>query len=223
MHKTEKRPILTYTETGYVFISPGDNPDRVVDALLDTGYDEEFCLALDFDPPFIAELMAAGFLVMSAELGGDEEDEDEIPPENAGDDKTDRERRYVLLPKLHLIRSALFFPELHIKKSIGPLLKRYELRFDADFDRILKRCVDIHGEGWLTRPLQDSLRAIRRGSGLPVRPVSFGVYRDGELRAGEFGVAAGRVYTSYSGYYDEDNAGTVQMVLMSQYLRDQGF
>jgi Leu/Phe-tRNA-protein transferase len=49
------------------------------------------------------------------------------------------------------------------------------------------------------------------------------VYRDGLLKAGEFGILAGRVYTSYSGYYDEDSTGTVQMVLMTQYLRDQGF
>jgi Leu/Phe-tRNA-protein transferase len=54
-------------------------------------------------------------------------------------------------------------------------------------------------------------------------PVSFGVYRDGELKAGEFGVVTGRVYTSYSGYYEEDNAGTAQIILMAQWLRKSGF
>ena len=33
----------------------------------------------------------------------------------------------------------------------------------------------------------------------------------------------GRVYTSYSGYYEEDNAGTVQMILMAQRLEELGF
>jgi Leu/Phe-tRNA-protein transferase len=33
----------------------------------------------------------------------------------------------------------------------------------------------------------------------------------------------GRVYTSYSGYRDEDSAGTVQLVLTGRWLRDQGF
>jgi Leu/Phe-tRNA-protein transferase len=55
-----------------------------------------------------------------------------------------------------------------------------------------------------------------------VRPLSFGVYRDGILRAGDFGILAGRVYTSYSGYYDEDNAGAVQMVLTAKYLESLG-
>jgi Leu/Phe-tRNA-protein transferase len=67
------------------------------------------------------------------------------------------------------------------------------------------------------------VRAIRAFKNGLVRPVSFGLYRDGELAAGEFGVVAGRVYTSYSGYRDEDSAGTVQMILTGRYLRDAGF
>jgi Leu/Phe-tRNA-protein transferase len=53
--------------------------------------------------------------------------------------------------------------------------------------------------------------------------VAFGLYREGRLVAGEFGVAAGRVYTSYSGYRDEDSAGTVQMILAGRLLQDLGF
>jgi Leu/Phe-tRNA-protein transferase len=31
------------------------------------------------------------------------------------------------------------------------------------------------------------------------------------------------VYTSYSGYHDESNAGKAQMVLTARWLRDRGF
>jgi Leu/Phe-tRNA-protein transferase len=209
--------------------------------MLATDYDEEFCLAvnpgsvnlgsMDFDPAFIAALMKAGFLVMSADF----------------DDE------YVLLPKLHLERSVLLFPELHIKKSLRRYLSRYELRVDgipatdfsppdltnhgsmdmetlfylepgasSDFEYIMERCVEVHDDAWLTSPLCHALREIRAMPALPVRPLSFGVYRDGILRAGEFGVLSGRVYTSYSGYYDEDNAGAVQMVLTAKYLESLG-
>jgi Leu/Phe-tRNA-protein transferase len=222
-----------------ILISPKDDPGRIVDLMLETGYAEEFCIAINFDPSFIARLMDAGFLVMSTSAGGG---------------------RYVLLPKLHLVRSVLFFENLHVKKSIRRFLPRYELRFDEDFDRILDRCVAIHGDDWLTPPLVEAIRKIRGnllrklprifaamerrlktnrdldaaklhadnpGGGGIFRggpyPVSFGVYRNGELRAGEFGVVAGRVYTSYSGYYDEDNAGTVQMILAARFLRERGF
>jgi Leu/Phe-tRNA-protein transferase len=82
--------------------------------------------------------------------------------------------------------------------------------------------VAVHDDDWLTAPLRKVLREIRARPWLPVRPLSFGVYRDGALRAGEFGVLAGKVYTSYSGYYDEDNAGSVQMILTAKYLEKLG-
>ncbi|MCL2128594.1 MAG: GNAT family N-acetyltransferase, partial [Treponema sp.] len=92
-----------------------------------------------------------------------------------------------------------------------------------DFDRILDRCLAIHGEDWLTPPLVAAIRHIRRAGFRGARPVSFGLYRDGKLAAGEFGVIAGNVYTSYSGYRDESNSGTVQLILTAQYLREHGF
>jgi Leu/Phe-tRNA-protein transferase len=148
--------------------------------------------------------MEAGFLLMSLWLG---------PPDGG----------FILLPELHLERSVLFFPLLHVKRSVKPLLSRYELRFNTDFTRIVDTCVGIHGDDWLTAPLVMLLKRMRRRRGARARPVSFGLYRDGKLKAGEFGILCGRVYTSYSGYYSEDNAGTVQMILMAKYLEQAGF
>jgi Leu/Phe-tRNA-protein transferase len=187
--------------SGHVIIKREDDCDKVVDALLETDYNEEFCLALDFDENFIGRLMESGFLVMSVAF----------PP------------FYISLPKLHLERSVLFFPDLHIKKSIRPFLPLYELRVDTDFDLILDKCVQIHGEGWLTPPLVEALKNMQCKNDTRVKPVSFAVYRAGELKAGEIGVFVGRVYTSYSGYYEEKNAGTVQMILMTKWLENNGF
>jgi len=205
---------LRYLPTGHIFIDPTDDCDLIVDAMLETDYSEEFCLAKDFDEAFIIRLMAAGFLVMSMEL----KDED-YGEENESEET---EPFYILLPKLHLIRSALFYPDLRIKKSIRRLLSHYELRVNTDFDFILDKCVQIHGSDWLTTPLVEILKNIHHGS-TDTRPFSFAVYREGELKAGEIGVVVGRVYTSYSGYYEEDNAGTVQMILMTRWLGKNGF
>jgi Leu/Phe-tRNA-protein transferase len=198
--------MIRYTSSGYIFISPGDDPDSIVEAVLETAYPEEFCLALDFSPSFIARLMAAGFLVMSMET--------ESGAEGAA---------FLLLPKFHLERTVLFFPDLHVGKTTGRLLPQYELRADQDFDRIMERCAEKHGEDWLTPPLREGLRLLHEAPGLNSRPCSFALYREGVLRAGEFGVISGGVYTSYSGYYDENSAGMVQMVLTARYLRDAGF
>ena len=214
---------LRYTQSGMVFIVPGDNCDRVVDAMLASHYDEEFCIAIDWDPQFIACLMKSGFLVMSITLH-DEEDSIPIP------DKTINSIDMVL-PKLHLERSALFFQDLHIKRSIRPYLSQYELRFDTDFKTIVDKCLLTHGEDWLTPSLVECIFSIReQSSSLPVispavfpRPVSFSLYRGRQLIAGEFGVICGRVYTSYSGFKEENNAGTVQMILMIKALEEAGF
>ena len=186
----------------------------VVDAMLQTEYKEEFCLARDFDEAFINRLMEAGFLVMSVELKDDDS--------NTENESEDAEPFYILLPKLHLVRSVLFFPDLHIKKSIRRFLSQYELRVNTDFDFILDKCVQIHGSDWLTPPLVAALKNMHRNN-TGAKPVSFAVYWEGELKAGEIGVVMGQVYTSYSGYYEEDNAGTVQMILMTRWLEENGF
>jgi len=225
---------LKYTLSGFLYISPQDDCNETVDAMLATGYNEEFCIAEDFNPEFISKLMEAGFLVMSMNIAGD-----------------GNEPYHILLPKLHLVRSALFFENLHIKKSIRRILNKnassYELKADAEFHHIVDRCVEKHGNDWLTQPLIESIKKIRQTEKQnrkpisnsapdsfepPVQllipdsspyPVSFALYHDGKLAAGEFGVICGKVYTSYSGFYDEDNAGTVQIILLTQYLQEQGF
>ena len=190
-------------------MDPNDDCDLVVDALLDSGYVDDFCLARDFEEAFINCLMEAGFLVMSMKL------EEKLAADF-----------FILLPKLHLVRSVLFFHELHIKKNVRPLLSRYELKTDTDFELILDKCLKAHGEDWLTPPLVNILKIMHKPVGQNsnrAKPFSFGLYQDGELKAGEFGIVAGDVYTSYSGFYEEDNAGTVQMILMAQWLEKAGF
>jgi Leu/Phe-tRNA-protein transferase len=208
MPKPKNKYHIRYTLSGHIFIVPEDDCAALAELLPLVDYNEDFCLARDFEPGFIARLMAAGFLVMSMTLPEEEPGEPELT---------------ILLPKHHLVRSCLFFPELHIKKSIRPRLSRYELCFDADFDLILDKCLETHGADWLTAPLVKAIRDIRADPSLPVRPVSFGLYREETLVAGEFGIVAGRVYTSYSGYTEESGAGTAQMILTALYLEKNGF
>ena len=231
---------LRYTESGLIYMDSEDDCDSVVDAIFVSAYNEEFCISLDWNPAFIANLMKAGFLVMSTTVlpaddnSGETGKENPVPVEQPID---------LVLPKLHLVRSALFFGNLHIKRSIRPFLSRYELRFDTEFKTIVDKCVQTHGEGWLTPSLIKSIFDIRGQLAPPANPrklsnaaalaalvpavyplpVSFGLYRDGVLKAGEFGVLCGRVYTSYSGFKEENNAGTVQMILMIKALEEAGF
>ncbi|MDR1388392.1 MAG: GNAT family N-acetyltransferase [Treponema sp.] len=202
---------LRFTESGMIFMDGRDNCDAVVDEMLRMNYSEEFCLSLDWNLDFVAELMYSGFLVMSETIDtGEERDGKPVFVD-------------ILLPKLHLTRSLLWFRELHIKKSVQNIVKRYELAYDKDYETIVEKCLFTHGDGWLTSTLLSSMAEMRRTPNLAVRPVSFAAYRNGELKAGEFGVRCGNVYTSYSGFREESNAGTAQMILMARYLNDHGF
>ena len=88
---------LRYLPSGHVYIDPNDDCDMVIDALLETDYSEEFCLARDFTEDFVTRLMEAGFLVMSAKLEETGEGDEEKP---AGHGSAAQDPFYLLLPKL---------------------------------------------------------------------------------------------------------------------------
>ncbi|MDR2434473.1 MAG: GNAT family N-acetyltransferase [Treponema sp.] len=216
---------LRITFGGYVYLDSSDDCAAAALALDEYNYNDEVCVSRDFSPGFIADLCGAGFLVMSQlfpeKAAGQKDSSGASLSEEGG------EIQAVLFPKHHLVRSCLFFSDLHIKKSIRSKLSRYELRFDSDFETVVENCVKTHGSGWLTAPLVQAIKSVRelpalKGS-LRVRPASFALYREGVLVAGEFGIVAGRVYTSYSGYFEEENAGSAQMILTSRWLEENGF
>lgn len=195
---------LRFNPWGYAVLFPDDDLDRAVDDLTDLGYENEFCLAPSVDTDFFRNLAYAGFLIMSTAsvLDG---------------------QKTLYLPKLHGLRSVLDLQELHESRSAKRLVHRYELRVDQDLETIIDRCAQVHGEDWLTGDLRNLFKkAASEGISGP-RPRSFALYRDDRLVAGEFGVATGRIYTSYSGYRDENSSGTVQMILTGRYLQSQGF
>ncbi|GMO29119.1 MAG: hypothetical protein Ta2F_04530 [Termitinemataceae bacterium] len=197
------------TQSGHLLVDSYVDCDDLIDFILAKGYPEEFCLSLDFSHEFIDRLMKSGFLVMSTDIG-------------EGCDS-----QVILMPKHHIMRTVLFFENLHIGKTVKRLLPKFELKSDADFDMfdtIVDRCIRTHGDDWLTVPLIDSIKNVRSDPQALTRPFSFALYnKSGNLAAGEFGIISGGVYTSYSGYYDESNAGRVQMILTALYLKEHGF
>lgn len=196
-------PTLRFDDWGYAVLFPGGDLDRVVDELTARGYGNEFCLAPHVDPVFFRNLAYAGFLVMSTD--------DVFDP-----------RKTIFLPKLHGIRSVLDLRELHESRSAKRLLHQYELRVDGDFETIVDRCAQVHGEDWLTEALRNLFKKVASEELPGPRLRSFALYRDSRLVAGEFGVSTGGIYTSYSGYRDENSSGTVQMILTGRYLQRQG-
>lgn len=195
------------SELGCIIFNETHNTKKILDYIISSNYPYESCYSTSFNPSFLARLVKEGYLIMAAEIYNF---------------STALYECY-LEARHHLTHSALFFDHIHTTKTAKKLLPKYELRFDSDFDIIVNNCIKHHGEGWLKKPLIESIKKIRTENYLDVYFVSFGLYRDDKLVAGEFGSITGRIYTSYSGYHDENNTGTVQMLLTAQYLKNNGF
>jgi len=194
---------FTYLDYGLLLILEKNNPDEAIDLIINTNYPYEYCVGDNFNIQFLVNLIKSGFYVMSQYY--------------------EHGKKYIMEAMHHLSKSVLFFDKLHIKKSIKKLLPKYELRENAEFEKIVDKCIEIHNDGWLTKPLVAAIKEIYRINDPDVSFISFGLYKDGKLVAGEFGTKVGRIYSSYSGYREENNSGTVQMILTAQHLEKAGY
>jgi Leu/Phe-tRNA-protein transferase len=121
------------------------------------------------------------------------------------------------------VRNVLFFDKLHISKSVKRFLTSFELKADDNFELMLQRCVETHGDDWLTKKLCTALISLWKNPIAPIKMFAFGLYQHEKLVAGEIGVVAGKVYTSYSGFRTENNSGRVQIIKTAAWLEQNGF
>jgi len=192
-----------YLDFGALLIYEENNPDEAIDIIINTYYPYEFCFGVNFKVPYLINLIKSEFYVMS--------------------EYYQKKDMYLMVAMHHLTISVLFFDRLHIKKSVKKYLSKYELRENAEFEKIVDKCIENHDDKWLTKPLVDAIKNIHKLNNPDATFISFGLYSDGKLVAGEFGTKVGRVYSSYSGYHEESNSGTVQMILTAQYLEKTGY
>jgi len=107
-----------------------------------------------------------------------------------------------------------------VPKRLRPVLRRSELevRYNTDFDQIIKECQALHGGGWLTPELIEVYREVNRlGFGGTVA-----TYRDGQLAGGFWGVAVGGVLSIMSMFHNEDHAGALALAAAAESLSGDG-
>jgi len=214
-------PILNdtfnYNINGDIIIAKNDKPDEIIDKILsNTEYDIlERGIGLTFSKKFIGDLMFSGFYITSDILNKKTLWFDL--------DNTDK-KKLGIFPLLNIwkIQTVLFFNNLHISKSINRILKDYELKINYNFKNVLNNIIERHGNVWITPPLKKTLLKLNKGN-YKAKAISFEVYKNGELKAGEIGIKTGRIYTSYSGFYNESSAGSAQLALMLNYLKDNNY
>lgn len=107
-----------------------------------------------------------------------------------------------------------------LPKRLRPIINRstLEARYDEDFESIVEGCRHERGGTWITDELIGVYRDLR-DRGLTT---SLGMYREGRLVSGLWGLRIGRVFGLMSMFHTEDNAGSLaQAALASQIGTDR--
>mmetsp|Transcript_36146 Transcript_36146/g.77078 ORF Transcript_36146/g.77078 Transcript_36146/m.77078 type:complete len:391 (+) Transcript_36146:169-1341(+) len=187
-------------------------------------YHDDFFVSRSFDPRLVVQLMAEGFLPIATQG--------------------------YLLPKLHVERCVLQLnptSNLHITKSTRKKSKRFLLSVNECFDEVVAGCHRQHGTNWLYPPIVAAFRAIHQrtidpnAGGVnamlmahdsleprdvtPVRLYTVEVWNaeTGALAGGELGYSVGGIYSSLTGFSNEDAAGSVQLLALGKLLTQCGF
>lgn len=202
-----------YSRRGRLWIREEDDVEEKAEEVVrkDAG---DFCWSLSFTPEFLERLFTSGFLPICTDVGDNPEDP-----------------LFVLLPKLHRRRSVVRAPlTLHVDRGARKRSRNYRVTVDAALSDVMDGCIAQHGESWLFPPMRRSLTALHGqtavalGGSARATLHSIEVWRkDGQLVAGELGTACGAMYTSLTGFFREDGAGTVQMLALGGLLLRGGF
>eukprot|EP01104_Vermistella_antarctica_P014528 TRINITY_DN4586_c0_g1_i4.p1 TRINITY_DN4586_c0_g1~~TRINITY_DN4586_c0_g1_i4.p1 ORF type:complete len:351 (-),score=46.46 TRINITY_DN4586_c0_g1_i4:74-1126(-) len=206
-------------------------------------YRTKFFVSPTFDPDFVANVMYHGFLPTSELVSSEHVDVAKVDVDLSNNTFSHGTRRllsrqhrsgvYACTPKLHTHRCLLVFDNLKVEKSLKRKCKRFKLTVDQQFDEVLNRCVEQHGENWLHPPIRYAFRQLfhkvcPNGGNRPQHGVtlhSFELWQGDSLVAGEVGYACGAVYSSLSGFSSPEasSAGTIQCCSTARLLEKCGF
>jgi len=122
-------------------------------------------------------------------------------------------------------RFVLELDQVHLARSLRKRIRAepYEVRFDTDFDAVIRACAAAPRPGqdgtWITEELVEGYSTLaRRGLAHSVE-----TYRAGELVGGLYGIALGTAFCGESMFARADDASKVATVTLLGHLAHWGF
>jgi Leu/Phe-tRNA-protein transferase len=138
------------------------------------------------------------------------------------------EGRELLLPEIQFSYALLHFEDLHISTKVQKILRQKDptLHISTDIDDIITHIQNYHKNCWLTPRYHTMLKETQRIDE-NFQLISTFIEEEGVLISGEIGYIIGNTYTSLTGFSSREkryrNYGTTQLVLLGQYLQQNGF
>ncbi len=115
-------------------------------------------------------------------------------------------------------RAVLDPREVRVQKSIKPYLKRYEIKFDADFRGFINLCKSVREREkqgtWISEQIAEAYSRLA-DAGIAH---SVEAYEDGELAGGLYGLIFGRVFCGESMLSLKSNASKVALIRLCEVL-----
>jgi Leu/Phe-tRNA-protein transferase len=191
-------------------------------------YHGEFCYSKTYHVRLLAQIMMEGFLPIATEQV--------LLP------KLHHQRCVITLKSPN--------PTLHVSKSTRKKARPFHLTVNQAFDQVVEACRQQHGSKcWLYPSLVRLFQEMHQAGTVharmfdrrnrpthqecPVRLYSIEVWSgtttenddesEPQLVAGELGYTVGSVYTSLTGFYTQNNAGSVQLAALGRLLQRLGF
>lgn len=138
-----------------------------------------------------------------------------------------------LFPEIQKEYAVLDFKNLHIPKKVKKLLKykdSYSFYKKKYFNEIIECLLNYHKECWIMPQYLELLKKIKdyeKDSDFELLYFSIHEKDTNKIIAGEIGYRVKDVYVSLTGFSSREkiynNYGKLQMVLLSQYLEDNGY
>lgn len=98
--------------------------------------------------------------------------------------------------------------EVRVQKSIKPFLKKYEVKFDTNFQKVIKFCKSTRKETWISKELVEIYTNLhKKGIAHSVE-----VYFENELVGGLYGLVFGKIFCGDSMFSLKPNASKVALI-----------
>jgi leucyl/phenylalanyl-tRNA--protein transferase len=115
-------------------------------------------------------------------------------------------------------RAIIPLDAFHVSKSLRKSAKKFEVRFDCDYEGVMRACAKREEGPWITEEMVSVYcELFRMGNGH-----SCETYFEGRLVGGVYGVRLGRAFMAESMFHRVTDAGKVALWRLVDRLNEEG-